>query len=310
MAERPRAHLHAFKGEGAVTLSASGMAVTMLPATGMLGVSLRYEGEEYLDLRNGLPAFVEGHTIGLPLLHPWANRLSAAAYEVDGLRVDLAGLDLPTDQHGAPIHGTLLGAHEWSPTAIGTTHAAAYFSARFRYGLGAPRLYAAFPFPHDIDVEVAVDGALSVVTTIRATGDRPVPVSFGWHPWFRIPRARRDKLRVWLPARQHVFLDDRGIPTGETEVEPAGHVALAGTSLDDHYVLGFGRMAIESSKRRLVVDVDDNFPFAQVYAPTGDNVVCLEPMTARVDALGAGAAPLLQPGDQYQAHFTVSIEAR
>jgi galactose mutarotase-like enzyme len=244
----------------------------------------------------------------MPLLHPWANRLSASSYVIDGVHVDLAGLELPTDDNGLPIHGTLLGAHEWAPVAIGTTHAAAYFSARFRYGLGSPRQYAAFPFPHDIDIEVAVDGALSVVTTIRATGDRAVPVAFGWHPWFRIPRARRDKLKLWLPARQHIELDDRGIPTGETDVEQAGSLALGDSSLDEHYVLGFGRLAIQSTRRRLVVDVDENFPFAQVYAPVGDNVVCLEPMTARVDALGAGTAPLLQPGDLYSAHFTVAVE--
>lgn len=300
--------VHAFKGEGAVTLSAGGMSVTFLPGFGMLGASLRYQGEEYLDLRGGLDSFRAGHTVGLPLLHPWANRLAGSTYDVAGVHVDLAGLDLPTDKDGAPMHGTLVGAHEWTPIAIGTTHDAAFFSARFRYGLGSPRLYAAFPFPHDLDVEVAVDGALSVVTTVRATGDRPVPVSFGWHPWFRIPRARRDKLKLTLPARQHVQLDERCIPTGETEVEPAATIALGDSSLDEHYVLGFGRLAIQSSRRRLVLDVDENFPFAQVYAPVGENVVCLEPMTARIDALGAGAAPLLQPGDLYSAHFSVSVE--
>jgi galactose mutarotase-like enzyme len=292
-----------------VTLSAGGLEATFLPSHGMVGVSLRHQGDEYLDLRGGPSKFDAGHPIGLPLAHPWANRLSSRHYVVEDVDVDLTGIDLPVDGGGLPIHGTLLGGYEWSPIAIGTSFAAATFSARFRYGVGSPRLYAAFPFPHDIVVEVSVDGTLSVRTTVRATGERPVPVSFGWHPWFRIPRARRDNLRVRLPARQHIVLDERMIPTGEAEVEPEQEVALAGRSFDDHFVLGGDRrLSVGTSSRWLHVDVDDGFPFAQVYAPEDEAVVCLEPMVARIDALTAGVAPLVLPGDLFSARFTVSIE--
>jgi galactose mutarotase-like enzyme len=284
------------------------MEATFLPSHGMLGVSLRVGSDEYLDLRGGLGAYDAGHTVGLPLLHPWANRLAARTYAVDDLDVDLSGLDLPTDAGGLPMHGTMLGPSEWAPVAIGTSVSAASFTARYRYGLGSPGRYAAFPFPHDLAVEVVVDGSLSVRTTVRATGERPVPVSFGWHPWFRIPRARRDHLRLMLPARQHVTLDERCIPTGESDVEHAEEIPLAGRTFDDHYVLGGSRLAFGTSSRRVVMEVDDGYPFAQVYAPEGEPVVCLEPMVARVDALGAGVAPLLMPGDLFTARFVVSIE--
>ena len=57
--------------------------------------------------RAGSTATGAGDVTGLPLLAPWANRLGARRYEVDGVAVDLEGLDLHTDDHGLPIHGTM-----------------------------------------------------------------------------------------------------------------------------------------------------------------------------------------------------------
>lgn len=301
--------IHAWRGWGAVTLEAEGTSATFLPQLGMLGVSLRKDGDEYLDLRGGPKSYQQGHTIGMPLLHPWANRLSSTRYSVRDVPVDLGHIELPHDPNGLPIHGTMLGEHVWEASRLLTSGQGAMFTARFRYGRGSPRMYAAFPFPHEVIVEVTVDGRLSVRTTIRATGDRAVPVSFGWHPWFKIPRSRRDSLSVVLPARQHVALDDQMIPTGEAELEQADRIALrGGVTLDDHYVLGGRQLAVESGSRRVLMEVDEGYPYAQVFAPPDDAVVCLEPMTAVVDALGRDAYPLVEPGDRFDATFTVSIE--
>ena len=71
----------------------------------MTGVSLRHRGGEHLALPGGLDALRAGHTGGLPLLAPWANRLSQWGYRAAGVSVDLAGLPLGVDDNGLPIHG-------------------------------------------------------------------------------------------------------------------------------------------------------------------------------------------------------------
>ena len=45
--------------------------------------------------------------MGIPILYPWANRLSANDYGVDGAVVTLTpGTGgVRTDEHGVPIHG-------------------------------------------------------------------------------------------------------------------------------------------------------------------------------------------------------------
>ena len=56
--------------------------------------------------------------MGIPILYPWANRLSANTYDVDGARVTLTPGNggVRTDEHGAPIHGVLAADPGWDVT--------------------------------------------------------------------------------------------------------------------------------------------------------------------------------------------------
>jgi len=70
-----------------VTLSAGELAASFAPGVGMAGVSLRHAGEELLDRQAGLSAYAErGAVMGIPILHPWANRLAGFEYAVEGAR--------------------------------------------------------------------------------------------------------------------------------------------------------------------------------------------------------------------------------
>src|ERR1700743_2152669 len=76
------------EGFAALTLEADargGLEAVFVPEAGMICCSLRHRGEELLGQRNGLRAYVESYsTMGIPLLHPWANRLGAAGLELAG----------------------------------------------------------------------------------------------------------------------------------------------------------------------------------------------------------------------------------
>ena len=55
-----------------------------------------------------------------------------------------------------------------------------------------------------------------------------------------------------------------------------------------------------SKARPLTFVFDRSYPFAQLYAPPRKQFVAIEPMTATVDALGAGTAPVVDAGDRFQ----------
>ncbi len=305
----PSARIHLVDGHAAVTLSAGELTATFLPSLGMLGVSLTRDGAEYLSLHGGLDAYAKGHPTGLPLLAPWANRLDGNEYKVGTLTVDLTGAPrVNRDANGLPMHGTLAADTGWELVRLATDPRSAVLVGRLDVG-ARPDLLESFPFPHELSVEYRLDPTgLTVATTVRATGRRRVPVSFGWHPYLRLPGVRRPALRLVLPGRRHLELDDRGIPTGEGHKRPVEAEPLGSRTFDDLYALGRDRrLALEGGDRSLRLLFDRNYGYLQIYAPAGQNFVCFEPMTAPVDALVTGACPFVSPGQAFTARFSIAV---
>jgi galactose mutarotase-like enzyme len=300
------------EGEPAATLAAGELEAIFLPGLGLLGTSLRHRGEELLALPGGVEGYRDRHVTGLPLLAPWANRLPGWRYRAAGVEVSLEGLDLATDPAGLPIHGTLTAHRGWRLERLAAEADRAVLAAGFDYGAW-PELLAAFPFPHRLTVTATLRGAsLVVTTTLAATGRRPVPVAFGWHPYLRLPGAPRAAWRLLLPRRTHLALDDRGLPTGKSADEPAEADPVGERTYDDLYALEDDpdgrRLGLEAAGRRLLVGYGDGYDHAQVFAPPGAEFVCLEPMTGPTAALAAGTTPLVAPGDTFAARFTVTVE--
>jgi galactose mutarotase-like enzyme len=74
--------------------------------------------------------------------------------------------------------------------------------ARFDFAADE-ELMAAFPFPHELLFEAILAGAtLTVVTTVVASGNTGVPISFGYHPYLRLVEAGPD-LPVLAPVEQY-----------------------------------------------------------------------------------------------------------
>jgi aldose 1-epimerase len=281
---------------------------TFVPGAGMVGTSLKHRGAELLGQRTGLRHYAEGHsTMGIPLLHPWANRLQGDRVEIGGRLVDLsrAGV-VPRDAHGLPIHGLLGGSPGWNVFAATNWVIGAEldFAAH-------PELLELFPFPHRLVLRADLGARkLTIRTTLIAGPDGPVPVSFGFHPYLRLPDVPRSTWRIELPAMEHRAVDALGIPTGESAFVGADCFALSTRTYDDGYAgLRRGaRFALSGSGRRIVVRFDAGYPFAQVYAPDDDDVICFEPMTAPTNALVSGDGLTWVPaGSSHTATFSITV---
>src|ERR687886_1940596 len=132
-----------------VILSAGELEAAFAPGAGMAGVSLRHAGEELLDRQAGLRTYVErGAVMGIPILHPWANRLAGFDYAVDGRTVRLPDGPPPVrcEEHGPPIHRLLSGSRHWRVRSTASDGARATLSAGPHFP-APPQLLAAVPFP-------------------------------------------------------------------------------------------------------------------------------------------------------------------
>jgi len=292
-----------WRGEPALRLTAGTTSLVVLPDLGWTGVSLRHDGREFLAAPGGPAALRAGHTLGLPLLAPWANRISRRRFRVAGVDVDLRRRRLHTDGHGLPIHGLLIGATGWEPVREQSGAAGAAVTAARAFNTPA------FPFPHRIEVGYRLrPGRLDVTTTVVPSGRRRVPVAFGWHPYLRVPGAPRARWRLVLPARVHLGLDERGIPTGAGSEARAEARPVGRRTFDDLYALDRRRvLALETDDHAVEIRADARYPFAQVWVPAGRPFAALEPMTAATDALTRGEVPLVAPGDAFSASFAVVL---
>jgi aldose 1-epimerase len=270
--------------------------VTWVPDAGMVCASWIVDGEELLGLRGGLEKYRRsGSTFGIPLLHPWANRLDR----------DIDSQLVRTDPNGLPIHGLLAASPYWEVIE----QAEERIAARLDFG-AHPDYLEVFPYPHEIEVDVSVKPrAQTIATRIRPTGDAAVPISFGWHPYLRIPGVPRSDWQLTLPVKEHLVLDERSIPTGEVDdVDYPDHLELGDRTFDDGYsgVSDGTTFAVTGGDWRIEVEFVSGYPYAQVFAPPAEEVVCFEPMTAPTNALESGQGLReVAPGDSFEAVFTV-----
>src|SRR6201997_3899828 len=271
-----------------VTLNdpSSPLAAQFVPEAGMIGTSLTDAGTELLGQRRGLQAYVEaGKTMGIPILYPWANRLGANTYTAEDATVTLTAGEngVRADPNGLPIHGVLAAD---------------------------PGLLASFPSPHVLTVAVRLaDRALTIRTTVTATGDTAVPLCFGFHPYLRLPDVARGEWIIETPPLRHLRLDDRGLPTGESESQPAREEPLGDKAFDDAYdqVSDGAVFAVSGGRRRLEVHFEHGYPATQIFAPPAEDLVCFEPMTAPTAAFRGGGSRGARPGEPAPVQFPIKV---
>jgi galactose mutarotase-like enzyme len=292
--------------------SAAGeLEATFVPGAGMIGWSVRERREELLAHPVALETYVEtGQPTGIPLLHPWANRLGGSTYEIGGRRVrlDLAAPNVHTDPGGLPIHGLVAGWSGWEVLE----NTGSRLRARLDYG-SWPELMAGFPFPHRLELTIGLDERRLVIDTeLVPTGEVPVPVAFGFHPYLRLPGLERRHWLLELPVRSRMELDDRLLPTGRSASVAFPPAPLGDRTFDDAFD-GLGdppEFAVSGAGRRLSLRLGQGYRFLQVFAPPGSDFICFEPMTAPVNPFQSERTVLAQPGTRYVARFEIRHDRR
>jgi len=302
-------------GHTALTIAgeaAGGIEVAFVPGAGMVGASLRHRGEELLGQRGGLARYVEKRsTMGIPLLFPWANRLSSRRFELAGREVDLDRAEpAPSDDGtGLPIHGLLSAAPGWEVERHEEEGDGGVLRAAFDLA-AAPGLVAAFPFPQRIEIEARLKGTTLTIETTISAGEAGAPISFGFHPYLTLPGVPRSEWGIELPVSEQVLLDGRGIPTGQRAPADVASGPLGERTFDDAYLAPAdgAPFVLSGGGRRIELSLGEAFGFCQLYAPANDEVIAFEPMTAPTDALISGAELRTSaPGEAFGARFSLTV---
>lgn len=275
----------------------------------MLCASFRHREVELLRRIEDLEtARSKGSTAGIPFLYPWANRLGGLNYRAAGREValDPSSPILHFDDRNLPMHGVPWPQLGWDVVTATEDKILA------RLAWSSTELLAIFPFPHHVEMQVQLEfGALCIETTVFAGSESALPVSFGFHPYFGLPRLARAQWTLQVPAMRQLTLDSRGIPTGAETASPALDGPLGSTSYDTGFALARPgeTFSITGGGFSIAVEFCDGFRYAQIYAPGNKDFIAIEPMTAPTNALLSGSGlRIVRPGDHFTAIFRVSVD--
>jgi aldose 1-epimerase len=307
------AHVETTQEEGfdAVRLcSTHALEATFAPQVGLTCCSLRHAGEELLGQRFGLGAYASGGTtMGMSLMHPWADRLSSWTYSACGatVRLPLSPL-LHTDRLGLPVNGVQESGDAWLTTNTGARSGSAWLEATLPFDHNARGLEL-FPFPHRVHLRAELVGkTLSITSLTEATGRVSDPVCFGFRLYLRRETMPGETTMV-LPARQLLLTDERLLPTGATAPREMSASSLGDEETEEVFALGADRrLTFASELRRVTFEALDRFRFAQVRSLAGEPHVMVEALTAAPDALSRGAFAVASPGRPHRAELRISVD--
>jgi aldose 1-epimerase len=298
--------------------------LSIVPSIGNTAYEMKVNGKNIFWSPYSSPAEFKAKPrhLGNPFMHPWANRLDHDGFYANGKHYSLSPdiKNFGRDPNGQPIHGLLLYSPHWQVTEVDADETGARTTSRLEFWK-YPDLMAQFPFAHTVEMTHRLhDGMLEVVTTVRNLSAEAMPLSTGYHPYFRLHDSPRDQWKVRMPVRELVLLNEKLTPTGQSEPVTETAVALAGTQLDNVYTglirgeSGRAEFAVEGQKEKISVLYGPKYTVAVIYAPAGRDFICFEPMSGPTNAFNLAHAGLykelqtIPPGGTWQESFWVRPE--
>ena len=260
-----------------------------------------------------------GKLAGNPFMHPWANRL-----EGDHITIELHKHFFPSDlnkliyrdENGLPIHGLLLKTDKWRTETVEQTESFIYHQAALEFN--DPDWLRLFPFEHFLDMKTYLhEDEICIEMGIYNSGDKPMPLSFGFHPYFLIDPLKSVGLQLTIPMKDvlrvtHQLIPNWSLIPKERLWEFSGNKISLAENYFDHCFTDFTEQKffhVEQAPREFDLHPDDGYQFVQIYAPNEKDkpYICIEPMQATANALNTNSCKMLEPGEFTTQEFTISF---
>lgn len=282
-------------------------AFSIIPEKGATLLDLTLGGVSVLDGYQTPDELSAGKWGKSAILFPFPNRLNKGRYSWQGIEYGFP-INSPATENA--IHG-FVRTEAFTVERIDLREQEAKLVCRYDYN-GKHTFYP-FPFTLRITFQLSDKNTLNFKVGCTNRHHAPIPVGFGWHPYFRLaPRADQHTMR--LPACARVDIDDRMIPTGVyhefeqfRQFEP-----LQETTFDNCFASDIGgqyRLQMAFEEHTLSVQANAaQFPFFQVFTPPHRESVALEPMSCNIDAFNNGdGLYILHPNEDWKGKIVVQI---
>ena len=217
---------------------AGGLEASVVPGAGMVVCSLRHHGDELLGQRARPARLRRGAR------RRWASRCSTrgpTASRRTASRSPVAGSTWtgPRRRRAARFGGPCdarpaLGRRTDGGSTDTRRRRRRARELRLRRPAGPDR-GVPVPAPRRSTRPRCEGSTLSITTTVEATRGTPVPVAFGYHPYFRLPGTARGDWEVEIPVRERLLLDRADAADGRTRAGRDRGGPLGERTFDDAY---------------------------------------------------------------------------
>jgi aldose 1-epimerase len=267
---------------------------------------------------------------GNPFLYPWGNRLEGDYYYFNDQKITLdttiESITMERDGNGLPIHGYLTKNDAWETvdyTAAGEDGATHTAEIDFTEH---PDLMKNYPFPHVVRMKhILKDGVVSIELTVENTGEKPMPLAYGFHTYYKIPPMENNDSYLSIPADKYMELDSLLLPTGNltdiTKLISDPQQYRIGTKLIDHiftqmnYADDGAEFVLEKPNGNVNIEIGSQYKYATVYSPLDKEhaYVCVEPMMAPTNGFNLyhkgdwDHLPVVEPGVTHRSKFTIAV---
>ncbi|MCZ7643885.1 MAG: hypothetical protein M5U26_01150 [Planctomycetota bacterium] len=245
--------------------------VRVAPARGAIVTGLTVGGKEvlYLD-RATLEDPSKNVRGGVPTLFPYAGKLDGGIFKPAGTEMK---------QHGFGRNSAWPVREQNASRVRMRLEASAETRAVYPYGFVAEQSVWALPRGMQIEMHVA------------NTGEKPLPVSPGWHPYFCCPGPQKPEVKGDVPGIS-------GDKLGNDVEFDFGVVAPA--SGRAHFAIpGLGRMSLSFEPR---------MRHLQVWSQPGKDFICLEPFWGPNNTVNTERRDEVPPGASRTYWMRVELE--
>lgn len=242
-------------------------------------------------------------------LSPFVCRVNNGEYEFQNEKYKTGKFFIGAEA----IHGLLYDAM-FNIVNSGADNNSAFVTLQYVYS----KKDEGFPFEYSCEITYRLkeNNQLSITTTIVNKSNKEMPLSDGWHPYFKFNQLINDLL-FKINAEQILEFDDKLLPTGKifSFNEFQTLKKLSDNFFDNCFLLkntAEPACIIEDIKNKLRLKILrlENYPYLQVYTPPHRNSMAIENLSSAPDAFNNKIGLItLQPSESktfstvYQAEY-------
>jgi len=289
----------------------SGSRVEIIPMAGAIlnGWEVKNMGKrlDIIDGYSGKEDFLVNVHKGFKSakLSPFVCRLKNGRFNWDGQEFSIQKFML----NGDGLHGIIYDC-PFTVTSSGSNESQCFVEMKFDYAGD----FVGFPFPYSalIRYTLMAENKLHISTKITNKGKVSMPLSDGWHPYFKLG-GKVDDWWLKLTSDQMLEYDKSLIPTGDyiqNNDFPTGRI-IGALKLDNGFKLNRNDSpycVIKGNDISIEFIAETNYPFLQLYIPDHRESIAIENLSSAPDAFNNGIGLIvLQPDEEITLEVAIKV---